>query len=242
MNDAVITATPVTIADRFGIGPGRHRRHAVDMTIADKAESASPAGRGPVVFGVCGERVTLARQWGAFGDQNGMLADRRCEQCGWIVALHQGTTEREIGRYSPDELQRNVIESKGHNPDLLATLLRAVLANHSDELDYARPEPGVVSELLAHLCRHQPVVTVCGDCWDSSPQVHGPDISVCPDATVTCMACTFLAGAWAGEFEDSVGAAECFVRSPCSVLCSVADHFHIVTTTSPSREANLHDS
>lgn len=241
MNSAAAIAAPVTAADRFGIGPGRHRRHAVDMSIAAKAESGTPEGRHPVIFGVCGERVTLARKWGAYGDQNGMLAERRCEQCSWIVALHQGTTEREIVRYSPDELQRNLIANSGHDPDLLTTLLRAVLANHRDELNYERPEPGVVSELLAHLCRHRPVVIVCGECWDSSPQVHGTDISVCSDATVACMACTFLAGAWAGEFEDSVGAPECFVHSPCSVLTSVAAHFQITTTTA-YQEANPHDS
>lgn len=242
MNEARATETPVMIADRFGIGPGRHRRHAVDMTIVAKAESVTPAARQPVIFGVCGERVTLARKWGGYGDQNAMLAERRCEQCAWIVALHQGTVEHEIDRYSPDELQRNLIAGRGHDPDLLTTLLRAVLATHSDELDYERPEPGVVSELLAHLCRHRPVVIVCGDCWDSSPQVHGPDISVCPDATVACMACTFLAGAWAGEFEDSIGAAECVVHSPCSVLTSVATHFHIASTTTSCQEANPHDS
>lgn len=181
MNSAAAIAAPVTAADRFGIGPGRHRRHAVDMSIAATAESDTPVGRHPVIFGVCGERVTLARKWGAYGDQNGMLAERRCEQCSWIVALHQGTTEREIVRYSPDELQRKLIANSGHNPDLLTALLCAVLANHRDELNYERPEPGVVSELLAHLCRHRPVVIVCGECWDSSPQVHGPDISVCPE-------------------------------------------------------------
>lgn len=239
-SEAAGSAAAMSVADRFGIGPGRHRRHAVDLLEALPAiEAGARAGRKPrevEVFGVCGERVTLARKWGRYDYGNRNLDTRRCERCSWIIALHHRTIEQEIACYQPDSVDRALILSGGHNPDLLPKLIAAVLDTHQDQQP-DRPEPGLVSELLAHICRHRPIGVMCARCWDDGLQeAHGPHAQVCPEAVVACWACTFIAGSWAGEFEDTIGSCECIVTSPCSVLTAVAAH-HAIGITAGSGTA-----
>lgn len=231
----------MSLADRFGIGPGRHRRHAVDLLEALPAiEAGQRTGRKPrdvEVFGVCGERVTLARKWGRYDYDNPQLRTRRCERCGWIVALHLRSIEREIAQYAADPVDRALIRARGYDPDLLPKIVRAVLAAHPDDT-VDRPEPGLFSELLAHICRHRPIGVICAGCWDDGvEETHGPGAMLCPEAVTACWACTFIAGSWAGEFEDTIGSCECVVSAPCSVLTAVAAH-HGIDITSPTGESD----
>ena len=229
--ETVTGANAMSLSDRFGVGPGRHRRHAVDLLEAlpaiDAGAHAGHTAGDVAVFGVCGERVTLARKWGRFEYGNPHLNSRRCERCGWIVALHHHSIEHEIDYYRADPTDRAFISSGGHDPELLPKVLRAVLAWHQGEgLD--RPEAGLVSDLLAHICRHRPIGVICAGCWDGGiEEAHGPGVTVCPQSVVACWSCTFVAGAWAGEHEDTIGSAECVVAAPCSVLTAVATHHHI---------------
>ena len=66
--ETVTGANAMSLSDRFGVGPGRHRRHAVDLLEAlpaiDAGAHAGHTAGDVAVFGVCGERVTLARKWG----------------------------------------------------------------------------------------------------------------------------------------------------------------------------------
>lgn len=232
--ETVVDAVAMSLADRFGVGPGRDRRHAVDLLEAlpaiDAGVRAGRAAREVEVFGVCGERVTLARKWGRFEYGNPQLNSRRCERCGWIVALHLGCIDREIDYYSGDPTDRALLSGGGHDPDLLPRILTAVLAAHQGQVA-DRPEPGLVSDLLAHLCRHRPVAIICTGCWDGGAEdAHGPGVTVCPEAFVACWACTFIAGEWAGEHEGAIGSCECVVTAPCSVLAAVAAHHGIDTS------------
>ncbi|MGJ6127384.1 hypothetical protein QN239_32920 [Mycolicibacterium sp. Y3] len=235
MNAGGVDTAVMSPADRFGIGPGRHRRHAVDLLEAapliDAGRRRGRMARAAELHGVCGERVMLARKWGRYDYANPHLSTRRCERCSWIVALHLGTVEDEIASYAPEPVERGLIASTGHDPDLLTTIVRAVLAAHDGEVS-DRLEPAVVSELLAHISRHRPVGVICEGCWDGGIQdTHGVGVTHCPEAIVACWACTFIAGSWAGEFEDTIGSCECIVRSPCSVLTAVAAHHNIDITS-----------
>lgn len=232
--ETVSGAKAMSLSDRFGVGPGRHRRHAVDLLEAlpaiDAGVRAGQSARDVAVFGVCGERVTLARKWGRFEYENPHLNSRRCERCGWIVALHHHSIEHEIDYYRADPTDRALISGGGHDPELLPNVLRAVLARHQGEV-VDRPEAGLVSDLLAHICRHRPIGVICAGCWDGGlEEAHGPGVTVCPQSVVACWSCTFVAGAWAGEHEDTIGSAECVVAAPCSVLTAVATHHHISIT------------
>ncbi|PJE03603.1 MAG: hypothetical protein CK429_32895 [Mycobacterium sp.] len=237
MNAGGVAAAVMSPADRFGIGPGRHRRHAVDLLeavpVIDEGRRQGRTARDVELHGVCGERVTLARKWGRYDYANPHLSTRRCERCGWIIALHLDTVEDEIASYTPDPVERGLITSTGHDPDLLAAIMRAVLAAHDAAVVGERLEPAAVSELLAHISRHRPIGVVCEGCWDGGgvEETHGVGATHCTEAIVACWACTFIAGSWAGEFEDTIGSCECIVRSPCSVLTTVAAHHNIDITS-----------
>ncbi|WP_141564243.1 hypothetical protein [Mycolicibacterium palauense] len=231
--EAVAGSTDMSLADRFGVGPGRDRRHAVDLLEAlpaiDAGVRAGRLARDVEVFGVCGERVTLARKWGRFEYGNPQLNSRRCERCGWIVALYLGSTGQEIDYYRADPTDRALILAGGNDPDLMPNILSAVLARYQGQAP--DPEPGFLSDLLAHICRHRPIAVICEQCWDGgAEEAHGPGVMVCPESAVACWSCTFIAGAWAGEHEGGIGSCECVVTAPCSVLAAVAAHHGISVT------------
>ena len=91
-------------AYRFGIGAGGSdwRWHAVDLQVVGPrmADAVARGGqRGDVeVFSVCGTRAELVRRLGQFTYGSRWLSERRCERCGWVVALNRGTVEAEIER------------------------------------------------------------------------------------------------------------------------------------------------
>lgn len=235
-----VDAVALSPADRFGIGSGRQCSHAVDLLEAVPAIGAGVRGgrtaRDVEVFGVCGERVTLARKWGRYDYANPHLSTRRCERCGWIIALHHRSTEAEIDSYASDPVDRALLARNGSDPNLLVSIVQAVLAAHDGEA-FDRLEPALLSELLAHICRHRPIGVVCEGCWDGGiEETHGAGVAQCPEAIVACWACTFIAGSWAGEFEGTIGSCECIVRAPCSVLASVAAH-HGIDITSATGES-----
>lgn len=217
---------------RFAIGStggARSRWHAVDLAVLGRGlgggPSADDGGRGEV-YSVCGQRCGLARNQEPFTDGRSWPRSRRCERCGWIVALSRGTVDCEIDEYALDAADRGVLLAAGVDPDLLRHIFIAILA---DAPPGRAGGPSYRSELLAHAARHRFSVTVCGRCASSqdSAAMHGE--AVCPHAAVVCQACTFTAGPWAGESE-STATGECVVSAPCSVLSALARHYGIAVT------------
>lgn len=206
---------------RFGVAAGgEHGRwHAVDLhSIAPPIVAAAGGGDSAGVVSVCGARSHYRGQLGRFdvGDQG--LGRRRCESCGWVVALTQGAVEAQIELYTA---------AAGTLDDgLLRRIFVAILA----DLPPGRAaRAGHRSELLAHAARHRPTVAVCANCTasDRSPaEVHGHDTAVCPDAVLVCRACTFTAGPWAGP-RRGAPTGECVVAAPCSVLVALARHYDL---------------
>jgi len=208
---------------RFGIGATaglRWRWHAVDLAVlGPRLDAAAAEGRGRrsvEVYSVCGVRSDYASRLGPFTYGSRWLTSRRCERCGWVVALSRGTIEQEIDLYTVESGVRDVIAVGGGDPGLLRRIFTAILA---DAPPGREAEAGHRSDLLAHAAAHRPVIAVCEVCAHSSSPtvVHG--VNACPESRVACGACTFTAGPWAGEWEGTA-TGECVVAR--AVLC--VDH------------------
>ncbi|WP_131810824.1 MULTISPECIES: hypothetical protein [Mycobacterium] len=217
---------------RFAIaaaGDGlRWRLHAVDFAVFGPRLAAAGADEcyRTEIYSVCGQRCNhVATRLGPFTYGSRWLTSRRCERCGWVVALSRGTVEQEIAQYLPDDAHRDVIEAAGTDPDLMRRIFVAILA---DAPPGRAGEPGHRSDLLAHAARHRPAVMVCQGCSESSSAaaVHGEDILSCPHSAVVCADCTFSAGPWAGE-REGMTTGECVVGAPCSVLIALAHHYAV---------------
>jgi hypothetical protein len=204
------------------------RWHAVDVAVfGPRVAAGVEECYRPEIYAVCGQRCNhIATRLGPFTYGSRWLASRRCERCGWVVALSRGTVEQEIAHYLPDGAQRDVIAATaGGDPDLLRRIFVAILA---DAPPGRAGEPGHRSDLLAHAARHRPVVMVCQACNESSSAAtaHGEETLCCPDSAVVCAECTFSAGPWAGE-REGVPTGECVVGAPCSVLITLAHHYGV---------------
>ncbi|WP_235683213.1 hypothetical protein [Mycolicibacterium fluoranthenivorans] len=210
-------------AYRFGIGAGGSdwRWHAVDLEIVGPRMADAVAGggqRGDVeVFSVCGTRAELVRRLGQFTYGSRWLSQRRCERCGWVVALNRGTVEAEI--------ELHVGAAGDGDTGLLRQVFTSVLADVAPGRD---AESGHRSDLLAHAALHRPTAIVCERCSERSSvaEVHGHGVTVCPQAQLVCGECTFTAGRWAGE-REGLSTGECVVPAPCSVLVALARHYEI---------------
>lgn len=208
---------------RFGIGAGGADRqwHSVDLQ-AFGSRMAAAASRGVhsadvEAFSVCGTRSQYLRRLGQFTYGSQFLTQQRCERCGWVVALNQGTVEREIDLY---------VDAAGALDDgLLRHIFTSILA---DLPPGAEAGAGHRSDLLAHAARHRPTVAVCEGCSDArgSAEVHGHDVTTCPEAVLVCGSCTFTAGQWAGQ-RQGMTTGECVVAAPCSVLVALAQHYEL---------------
>lgn len=209
---------------RFGIGNGGaypRQWHAVDLKIYGPRMVAawSRGGRdfGVETFSVCGLRTQYVRRCGEFTYGSPYLDAQRCEECGWVVALNQGTVEREIELYTEASDERDI--------GLLRQIFTAILA----DLPPGRPaESGHRSDLLAHAARHRPEVAACEGCREGHPvsAVHGVDVEFCPETVLVCRSCTFTIGQWGGA-RQGMPTNECVVSSPCSVLAALATHYDI---------------
>jgi hypothetical protein len=210
-------------AYRFGIGAGGSdwRWHAVDLQVGGPrmADAVARGGqRGDVeVFSVCGIRAELVRRLGQFTYGSRWLSERRCERCGWVVALNRGTVEAEI--------ELHVGAAGDVDTGLLRQVFTAVLADVAPGRD---AESGHRSDLLAHAARHRPTAIVCEQCGEkcSAAEGHGEGVVVCPQVQLVCGECTFSAGRWADE-REGMSTAECVVPAPCSVLVALARHYEI---------------
>lgn len=210
-------------AYRFGIGAGGSdwRWHAVDLQIVGPRMADAVAGGGQggdvEVFSVCGTRAELVRRLGQFTYGSRWLSQRRCERCGWVVALNRGTVEAEIDLH--------VAAAGDGDTGLLRQVFTSVLADVAPGRD---AEAGHRSDLLAHAALHRPTAIVCEQCSEmsSSAKVHGHGVTVCPQTQLVCGECTFTAGRWAGE-REGLNTGECVVPAPCSVLVALARHYDI---------------
>lgn len=211
---------------RFGIacGAAGPQWHAVDLRIYGPQLIDGGLHSGDVeVFSVCGSRSQYLRRLGQFSYESPFLTPQRCERCGWVVALSQGTVEREIDLF---------VGAAGVLDD---GLLRQVFTSILADLPPGREgESGHRSDLLAHAARHRPSLAVCEDCSVSrcAAQVHGHGAVACPDAVLVCRSCTFTAGQWAGP-RQGMATDECVVAAPCSVLVALAGHYELA----PERRA-----
>ena len=204
---------------RFGVAAGGvpdKLWHAVDL-------HGDVAGRGDV-FSACRVLSEYVPSLGEFTAHERTFSARHCcEQCGWVVALNQGTVEQQIDLF---------VGAAGNLDDgLLREIFTSILADLPPGQDTVS---GHRSDLLAHAAQHRPTVQVCEDCADlQAPEdVHGRGVTACPDAVLVCQSCTFTAGLWAGR-RQGVSTGECVVSAPCSVLTALADHYELV----PSRSA-----
>lgn len=210
---------------RFGIGLGGGdwrgwhavdvKRHGPQLTAAHaRGVRASEVD----VFSVCGTGTQYVRRAGQFTYDSAFLTRSRCERCGWVVALHQGTVEQEIDLY--------VAAGGGADRGLLRQVFTAILA---DLPPGAAAEPGHRSDLLAHVARHRQTVVVCDACSQghSVADVHGAGAAGCPESVLVCGSCTFTAGAWDGR-RQGLSTGECVVAAPCSVLQAVARHYELL--------------
>lgn len=200
---------------RFGAGVDSSALHAVDLEVHGPRIAAFVVrGAFANVFSVCGAQVRYVRAFGGFGGLEDQ--QRRCERCGWVVALERGTVAQEINRYAGSGDQ-----------GLLRQIFVAILADLPPGSDAAVASHR--SDLLAHAARHQPVSLDCAQCAAglAPDAVHGPGVRACPAAALVCRACTFTAGSWAGGAGYGTATGECVVAAPCSVLVALAEHYGI---------------
>ena len=211
---------------RFGIAHGASDLcwHAVDLEVTGPPWVAAMAENRVDVFSVCGTRSQLVRKLGPFTYESRWLKHRRCERCGWVVALNRGTVEQETELYTADGGGRAAIVAVGGDPDLLRQIFIAILADAPPGRDGAA---GHRSDLLAHAARHRPTVSVCADCSESASaaDVHGADAARCPHAALLCAECIFTTGPWAAR--EGIPTGECVVGAPCSVLTTLTQHYGI---------------
>lgn len=209
---------------RFGIGLGGgdwRGWHAVDVKRygPQLAEAHVHGVRTSevAVSSVCGIRAQYVRRAGQFTYDSAFLTRDRCERCGWVVALHQGTVEQEIDLY--------VAASGGADRGLLRQVFTSILA---DLPPGAAAEPGHRSDLLAHVARHRPTAVGCEACAQGRhvTEVHGAGVTACPEAVLVCASCTFTASSWGGQ-RQGMTTSECVVAAPCSVLHAVARHYEL---------------
>ncbi|ORX13084.1 hypothetical protein AWC32_15665 [Mycobacterium xenopi] len=226
--------------DRFGIGVAgglQWRWHAVDLALlrprlAARAEQGRSSA-GVEAYSVCGMRAEYVARLGPFAYGSRWLTSRRCERCGWVVALARGTVEQEIDLYTAVSGGQTAEAVGGGDLVVLRAIFTAILAD-------APPGPqamaGHRSDLLAHATVHRPVATACDQCAEGGGPavVHG--MEACPQPRVICAACTFTAGPWAGEREDTPSG-ECIVAAPCSVLTALAAHYGIAVDTAARPDA-----
>jgi hypothetical protein len=181
------------------------------------------------IHALCGQKAYLTHRWGVFGDDNPIGgAFRRCAHCGWIAALQRGETAEELQRYA----QRQGARSE--EMALVVKILTAVLdaQGGGDGLTgwETHGEETRLSQLLGHIGCHAPAVFVCHGCADDDECDYSHTAQwrpgFCPGRQMACMACTALAGEWAGELEGKT-LGECFVPAPCSVLVAAARHYNI---------------
>lgn len=148
---------------RFSIAAGGHdsRWHAVDL-----GRASAVSGE---VVSVCGARCQLSAAAGAFihGDSR-LQSPRRCERCGWVVALSMGATEAEIDYYTADFTGTDAGEDAR---SMLRRIFTAILADAPPGRD---GESGYRSDLLAHAACHRPVressaAVMCAQCQVPAP-------------------------------------------------------------------------
>lgn len=192
-------------------------------------------------FSMCGERVHIAAQWGAYERSSLYLNQGKsanCGWCGWIVAAANNDFASEIARERPEPEAMALFAEVLGDPLAGIRVLEAIAYDDDDDLvdrdDFLGRSPRI--DLLAIAAAHQPVVTMCEDCAEHSDWMHedGP----CPNLAVGCMACTAKTGAWAGEWEGYT-MPQCFVNAPCSVLRAFADYYKIELPNSPARSKEL---
>ena len=211
---------------QFGVALGVQRWHALDLGGVSAQRGAAGRRGGIEAAAVCGAGGVYAPQLGPF--ERHRQPRGRCERCGWVVALHRGTVEQEIGLYTDGLDSAAAHPQWGSAARLLRRIFTAILADAPPGRD---GQVGQRSDLLAHAAVHRQCVAVCSDCAQTSPAAaHGGQGGSCAEPTVVCLACTFTAGSWAGQWEGTVSG-ECVVAAPCSVLRALAAHYDIAVDT-----------
>jgi len=226
-----------------GLKPRWHAVNVAALRARKEAAREDRDGHRVQEYSVCGLPCMSAARLGPFTPDNPLFEEGgRCERCGWVVAVSCGTLDQEIDGYTPVGVARQIIAEAGLDPDLLPTILIAILADAPPGLD---GESGHRSDLLAHAAAHRPVILMCEQCSRTGccTEVHGPLTTTCPHASVICGACTFTAGTWAGWWEGAA-TGDCDVAAPCSVLTELAYVYGIITrptgVADPWREAVSH--
>jgi hypothetical protein len=211
---------------RFDVGVAAEwgwRWHAIDTASLPLPAGATEVQRGVEAFSVCGLRAQHVPKLGGFTYDNPFLVSRRCERCGWVVALNRGTVEQEIDFYARTSTKHDALADAGADSGLLRRIFTAILADAPPGRD---AESGHRSDLLAHAARHRPVVRLCEHCAEmDDTAAHGD--AVCASPVVVCGECTFTAGHWAGEKAGSI-TGECVVAAPCSVLRALMAHYGLI--------------
>lgn len=213
IEDAPIT----TVKFLIGTGGSSDGLHAVK-----ERHHTSPRSHVP---SVCGPFVTIAKKWGEFIRGNEYV-DRRdlCPECAWLVALEHGTADAELAVRRPKGAAWRALQRALPDPLMFVRLCDRLLElgreNDADHDELAR--------LLGHVTAHQPVVLLAEGCTEGDCDCGNDDACYGDEPTVVCMACSVLAGSWAGEWEGQVHIAV----PPCGVLPAVAAHYGVSAVAS----------
>lgn len=184
--------------------------HAV-TTVFEPPHGADAVGG----IALCGDTVRLARgEYGAFDPDR--FAPRACLECVWRFAIATG-----------DLAARYRALCAGGVPVLAAELAEAIVAVASSPgADYDLEHPFTVGLLVA-VSEHAPTPLISMECAEGGHD-HDEDAvdadGRCPRVAIACMACSLLAGSWAGDGEGTC-LPECTVTAPCEVLRTLAAHY-----------------
>ncbi|MFJ8961518.1 hypothetical protein ACIRG5_19225 [Lentzea sp. NPDC102401] len=170
------------------------------------------------VSALCGGIAAIVPTWGEFSRSNDNIARRElCPECSWEVALEHGTAAIELAHRRPRDAYLEALGRAVPDPLLYQRVIERLL-QLGDENEV---EHHTAAGVLGHLTRHAPVVLSYDDCAEGVCEHE--DTVGCHGRTAVCLACSILAGSWAGELEGMVS----IPVAACGVLPAVAAHYEV---------------
>lgn len=196
----------------IGITSSSQPLHAVRSR--DNPDSWVPA--------LCGGITTIAPTWGEFSRGNENIARRElCPECSWEVALEQGTAAIELAHRRPKDAYLEALGRALPDPLLYQRVIERLLRLGAEN----EVEHHTAAGVLGHLTRHAPVVLSYQDCAEGACAHEDATDCYGPNPAAVCLACSILAGSWAGEMEGSVS----IPVSACGVLPAVAAYYEVTS-------------
>ncbi|MFJ5984383.1 hypothetical protein [Lentzea sp. NPDC092896] len=174
------------------------------------------------VSALCGSIATTVPTWGEFSRSNDHIARRElCPECSWEVALEHGTAAIELAHRRPRDAYLEALGRALPDPLLYQRVIERLL-QLGDENEV---EHHTAAGVLGHLTRHAPVVLSYEDCAEGVCAHEDAVDCYGPNPAAVCLACSILAGSWAGELEGMVS----IPVAACGVLPAVAAHYEVMS-------------